>query len=447
MTMLFKRILVALITVSLTGCGAGLDSLAKSSKPSKPTVGPSTSSQIEQQSKIAQIQRDAPKLDVVIPVFDAGLNEAGDDENVWPEMRRAEANRFAWKLKDALESSGKFNVVRVTPDQNATGELYVVGRIVESSGEDVEIAIQVFDISGRDLITANRTSSFNFLSGVVDTKKIVGDSVSEKSFSHSVDDEFFKDIRNKGKDSYQPVFDDAAAYVVTLLKDLSVDETVDLKKIADLRFAASFSNEAFAEHMTTSEDGTISLVSMPAENDATLEKVRAIRIRDQLFVDKLQVEYQSFNQKFEKSHSVWQEQVLVEAKARSDARKKAAGQAVGAAILIGLAVAAGKSVDREMNSSTYDPTAATLGAYAAIGAGIGAIGMIGNSVQSVKEAEMHNDLIKELGQSVDMEVAPQVVAFEESQAELVGTASEQFTQWRAFLKKIYELEKTPDRQL
>lgn len=447
MSMFFKRLVVLLITVSLTGCGAGLDSLSKVSKPSKPSVGPSTSTQIEQQAEIAKKQQIAPKLDVVIPVFDPGLDGTEDEDNVWPEMRRAEANRFAWKLKEALEGSGRFNVVRVTPDRNATGELYVVGRVVESSGEDVEIAIQVFDIAGRDLITANRTSSFNFLSGVVDTKKIVGDSVSEKSFSHSVDDEFFKDIRNKGKDSYQPVFDDAAAYVVTLLKDLSVTDTVDLKKIADLRFAASFSNEAFSEHMTTAEDGTVSLVSMPAENDATLQKVRAIRIRDQLFVDKLQTEYQGFNQKFEKSHSVWQEQVLVEAKARSDARKKAAGQAVGAAILIGLAVAAGKSVDREMNSSTYDPTAATLGAYAAVGAGIGAIGMIGNSVQSVKEAEMHNDLIKELGQSVDMEVAPQVVAFEESQAELVGTASEQFTQWRAFLKKIYELEQTPDRQL
>ena len=234
MSMFFKRLVVLLITVSLTGCGAGLDSLTKISKPSKPSVGPSTSTQIEQQTEITKKQQDAPKLDVVIPVFDPGLDSTKDEENVWPEMRRAEANRFAWKLKEALEGSGRFNVVRVTPDRNATGELYVVGRIVESSGEDVEIAIQVFDISGRDLITANRTSSFNFLSGVVDTKKIVGDSVSEKSFSHSVDDDFFKDIRNKGKDSYQPVFDDAAAYVVTLLKDLSVTDTVDMKKIADL---------------------------------------------------------------------------------------------------------------------------------------------------------------------------------------------------------------------
>ena len=447
MSIIFKRIVVLLVTISLTGCGAGIQSLSKGPGSSKPSVGPSTSTEIEQQAALAQKRQNIPKLDVVIPVFDPGLDAKTEEEKVWPELRRAEASRFAWKLKEALEKSGRFNVVRVTPDSDATGELYVVGRILESTGEDVEIALQIFDISGRDLVTANRTSSFNFLSGIVDTKKVVGNSLSEKSFSHSVDDEFFDDIRNKGKDSYQPVFDEAAGYVISLLKDMSAGDTIALKNIADLRFAASFSNEAFSENMTTTEDGIVTLTSLPAENDATLMKVKAIRVRDQLFVDKLQTEYQAFDQKFAKTHNVWQEQTLVEAKARSEARKKAAKQAVGAAVLIGLAVAAGKSVERESSSSNYDPTAATLGAYAAVGAGIGAISMVGKSIQSVKEAEMHNDLIEELGQSVDLEVAPQVVAFEESQAELVGTASEQFAQWRAFLKKIYELEKTPDRQL
>ena len=447
MKILLKRILVLLLTISLSGCGVGLDALTKNSKPFEPGIGPSTSTLIEKQTAIAKEQQNSPKLDVVIPVFDPGLAGVGDKEIVWPEMRRAEANSFAWKLKKALEDSGRFNVVRVTPDRRATGELYIVGRIIESTGEGVEIAIQVFDIAGRDLITANRTSNFNFIAGIVDTKKIVGDSVSEKSFSHSVDDNFFKDIRNKGKDSYQPVFDDAATYVVSLLKDIGIDDIMALKNIADLRFAASFSNEVFSEHMTTNKDGAIALVSMPAKNDPTLEKIRAIRIRDQLFVDKLQTEYQGFYQKFEKTHSVWQEQVLVETKARSDAKAKAAAQAVGAAVLIGLSIAAGKSVGREIRSGKTSRGHVELGAYAAVGAGIGAIKMIGNSLQSVKEAGMHNELINELGQSVDMEVAPQVVAFEESQAELVGTAGEQFAQWRAFLKKLYELEKTPDRQL
>ena len=100
-----------------------------------------------------------------------------------------------------------------------------------------------------------------------------------------------------------------------------------------------------------------------------------------------------------------------------------------------------------MDSSVYDPAGNSLKAMAAVGAGVGAFSLIGSSVQSAEEAQMHKDLVNELGQSVDLEVEPQVVEFQEEQAELMGSSSEQFAQWRAFLKKIYKLEETPQRQL
>lgn len=441
MNIFFRRLMVGVVSVCLTGCNAGIQPLVKPSSKTSTSVGPLTSSQIEAHRELSK-ERQAVKLDVAIPIFDAGLNSDSskeDAENVWPELRRAEAIRFTWKLKEALERTGHFSTVRVVPDRNATAELYVLGRIIKSTGEDVEIGLQVYDITGKDLVTSSRTMNFGFLSTVA------GQALSEKSFSHSVNQKFFDDLRNKGKDSYQPIFDQSANYITSLLKDISTTEANTLKNISDLRFAASMSNEAFSEHLRTADDGIVSLVSMPSGNDTTLKKVRSIRVRDQLFVDKLQAEYQAFDQKFAKTHNVWQEQTLVEAAARSKARGKAAGQAIGAVLLLGLAIAAGQSA-QDANQN-YDSVGATVGVMGATIAGIGAIKMIGNSVQSSKEAEMHNDLIKELGQSVDLEVAPKVVAFEETQAELVGTASEQFTQWRTFLKKIYELEKTPNRQL
>ena len=441
MNIFFRRLVVGVASVCLVGCNAGMQPLVQPSSKSSPSIGPLTSSQIEKHRELAT-ERLAVKLDVAIPIFDAGLNSdtsKGDAENVWPELRRAEAIRFSWKLKEALERTGYFSTVRVVPDRNATAELYVLGRIIESTGEDVELGLQVYDITGKDLVTSNRTMNFGFLS------KVAGQALREKSFSHSVDQNFFSDIRNKGKDSYQPIFDQSAKYVTSLLKEVSTQEANVLRNISELRFATSMSNEAFSGHLIPGEDGIISLASMPSENDATLKKVRSIRVRDQLFVDKLQAEYQAFDQKFAKTHNVWQQQTLVEASARSKARGKAAGQAIGAVLLLGLAIAAGQAA--QDSSQNYDTLGTSAGVMGAAVAGVGAIEMIGNSIQSSKEAEMHNDLIKELGQSVDLEVAPKVVAFEETQAELVGTASEQFAQWRAFLKKIYELEKTPDRQL
>ncbi len=66
------------------------------------------------------------KPDVVIPVFSAGLSDSEanyEEEGIWPELRRAEANRFAYQLKQALDDTGMFGAVRVTPNAEASGDL------------------------------------------------------------------------------------------------------------------------------------------------------------------------------------------------------------------------------------------------------------------------------------------------------------------------------------
>ena len=60
---------------------------------------------------------------------------------------------------------------------------------------------------------------------------------------------------------------------------------------------------------------------------------------------------------------------------------------------------------------------------------------------------MHRDALEELGQSIDSDLAPQVVAFEEKSLELTGSVKEQFAQWRTFLKKMYLEEQTPEVKL
>ena len=147
--MFLKKILTAYVIVAfmLTGCAA------PTRTPS--TVGPRTSSAYEEQPMFEQ-ELFTPKLDVIIPVFDPGLPENPadlKDDSIWPELRRAEANRFAYKLKEHLERSGEFGAIRVTPDETATGDLYILGRIEESTGEDVEIEIIVLDIAGKVWLT------------------------------------------------------------------------------------------------------------------------------------------------------------------------------------------------------------------------------------------------------------------------------------------------------
>jgi hypothetical protein len=386
-------------------------------------IGPQLSSIVSKAMRIGKqpVTTDdpsRPKLDVVIPVFDPGLPEADKEyetEGLWPELRRAESIRFAVKLKAALEATNEFGAIRVTPDKSATGDIYVLGQIVESNGEDVEFELQAFDISGKRWMY--------------------------ESFDHEVSPSFYKNFRNKGEDPYDPVFKEAAEAIVEELTYHETAELKEIKQLTHLRFGANIIEEAFAEHLTVAE-GRYTLASYPSESDPMLMRTKAIRVRDQLFVDGLQDNYRAFNEKMQTSYAIWQEQSLVEIEAKREAQKKAAGEAVVGILLVGLAVAA---VAAGAKSNNYDSsTAATT---AGVVAGVAGAKFLSDSFQTSDEAKIHRDALSELGESIDSDLAPKVVAFEEQSVELTGTAVEQFTQWRTFLKKIYMQEKTPEKQL
>jgi hypothetical protein len=194
------------------------------------------------------------------------------------------------------------------------------------------------------------------------------------------------------------------------------------------------------EYMNT--DGNyIKLVSKPSDNDPMLQRVIAIRVREQLFVDNLQQNYASFSQNMDDSYLRWQEASFTETQLRKEAQRKSAMKAIGGVLLIALTIAA--AVASGNNSSSFgvpDPTLAT----AAIAGGFASAWMLSSSFQSREEAEFHKGAIDELGESINLELAPRVVSFEDETVELTGNIQEQFTQWREFLKRIYEQEATPD---
>ncbi len=396
----------------LTGCAAG------GAGSSGLSVGPVTSSAYFKSKLKKASGGQKPKLDIIIPVFDPGLPKNPKDykkEGIWPELRRAEAARFAYKMKLALDKTGAFGAVRVMPDKTATGDVYVIGKINESNGENVDINIRVYDISGK--------LWFN------------------KSFNHKVTEEFYSNIRNKGKDPYDPVFTKAAKRIVEELDGRSAKNLAKIRALTDLRFGANFSEEAFSRYMKV-QGGVMTLTGYPDKDDAMLRRVKAIRVRDQLFTDRMQPHYEQFGRKMDDSYAIWQKQSFNELKAARKARNKSIGNAVAGVALIGLAVL---SAIVGANSNSYGGAAA--GTTGAIVAGSVGAGLLGESSKMSEEAKFHRDALNELGKSIDGEMAPRVVRFEKSTKKLTGSAKEQFAQWRAFLKNIYEQEATPDVQL
>lgn len=355
------------------------------------------------------------KPDVVIPVFSPGLSDAEanyEEDGVWPELRRAEANRFAYQLKQALDESGMFGAVRVTPNSTASGDLYVLGEIIESNGQEVEFSLTAVDASNKQWLN--------------------------ETIDHEVHEGFYKNPRNEGLDPYQPAFDEAASVIIEALLEQQQSHLAQLKSIADLRFAISFNEDAFSDYLDTS-GRQIELLGLPSDADPMFERVKSIRVREQLFIDNLQQNYANFSEQMNDSYLAWQQASATELQLQKAAKTKSALKILGGVALVAAAVAAavsGSSIDQNVGRDV-----------AVIAGGVGGAVLISSGFKSREEAKFHQDAINELGESINLEMAPQVMTYEEQSVELTGDIENQFQQWRAFLNRMYQLEATPDVQL
>ncbi|UTW55660.1 hypothetical protein [Kordiimonas sp. SCSIO 12610] len=344
-----------------------------------------------------------PKLDVIVPVFDPNIPKK-DKDNVWPEVRRAEANRFAWMMKQALEKSQAFGAVRVTPNDSGFGEIYVHGKILRANGEDIRLEITVNDIRGK--------------------KKTW---IKNKKFKYRVQESFHKSPRTQGTDSYAPIFDMIAQEIVKKLAKKKAKDLNKLPAITEMRFANMFGSEYFGKYIKEKR-GSYKLVGLPDESDQVYAKIRSMRIQEQLFVDQLQPHYEDFSARMNPHYFAWQKHALPIAKER---RKQKRAAILGTIAAIGGTVVAATSDNR---------TVQTVGVAAAVGGGLVAFKKFGDAKASAS-------VLDEMGSTLNLDMGVQVVEFEGIQTKLEGDAIDQFVGYRGHLLKIYESEYTPDVQL
>ena len=353
-------------------------------------------------------------MDVAIPVFDPGFPTDSDgsidydeieEEGIWPQVRRLEANRFAIATKEALGETKSFGSINVTPDASALADVYVLGKINYSDTETVEIGVRVMDAK-------------NTVWG-------------EEEFEYRVSEGWYRDAMSRGENPNGPVFEQIAKFVYDLLIKKSEAYKQEVQMVSDLRYAQMYSPESFNQYLSQNRKGEIDLVSAPSESDPMLRRVRAIQAKDEQFIDSLQETYDSFWVTTEAPYRKYQKETLPEAKkireleAERTTKQVTAGLFAVASVLLG------------SNSSS------TVGQVAAAGAGIAAIGSLSQAIQTNKELHAQRDLFDEMGQNLDIQVADQIVEIDNQRIELQGTAAEQYYQLRSRLKDIYDMEATP----
>lgn len=348
-------------------------------------------------------------LDVAIQIFDPGLPPGLEDwemreEDIFPDVRRAEARYLPVKLMQVLQATGQWGAVRVVPQGSGTADVRIRGRIEESMGSELVLTLDVADSTGR-----------HWYSEKYKAEADPGAYQDQDEVSRIRDDPFIHLYREIAND------------LVKRRGKLDAEEIRELRRVSELRFAADMAPDAFDEYLDRDRKGRYEVVRLPAEGDPMLERVRDVRDRDYLFIDTVTDYYAAFHARMDQPYDSWRRYAYHEEEERRRIRRKARKRKILGAlgILGGVLINPGGRV----GSAAQD--AAVIGGVLAVQSGIA----------KSKEARIHEEALKELAQSFDAEVEPMLLEVEGQTLKLSGSVETQFQTWREILHTIF-LEET-----
>jgi hypothetical protein len=346
------------------------------------------------------------RLSVGIALFDPGLPESAEErealerEGTFAEVRKSEARFVSCHLKETLEATGQWGVVRVLPSIGAGADVVVSGKILASDGRVFSLAVRAVDSRGR--------------------------AWKDGKYRQVADASVFDDEAIEQRDPYQELYNRIANDLVAVRDKLDVEELVAIREVSRLRFAASLAPALYGDYLSENGKNRIEIERLPAEGDPMLARIERIRERDHLFVDTLNGHYDEFYLRMHEPYTKWREFSLEERIHLRALRR----EALMMKILGGVFLATAIGVDSD----------STVGRVGRTAAGIGGMSAIGEGFQRGGEARIHLAALEELAASFDGEVEPLLIEVEGQTLRLEGSAETQYEEWRRLLAEIFRAE-------
>lgn len=341
-------------------------------------------------------------LDAGVDIFDPGIEYLDEEKSVTtPSVRKAEGVHTAQNLAQTLQHTGNWGAVRVIPGGQSETDVYVRGQIVKSDGETLTLKVTVSDASGNKWYSRTYT-----------------DKLSQYAYDRTL---------RQQQEPFQRIYNEIASDMEQYVRRLKPAEREKLRVVSKLRFAQRFAPDDYNDFMEVDGNGKYTLKRTPADGDPVMAHIDAIRIRDQMFVDRLQDYYSNFNERMQVPYDQWREASYHETKALRKLKNESTARKIGGV----LAVVAG--ILAQGSGSSAARTAGVLG----IGGGAY---MFKSGLDRGSEARIHEEGLKEMADSLGSEIAPHTIALEDKTVTLSGTVDEQYAQWRAILNEIYLTE-------
>jgi hypothetical protein len=343
------------------------------------------------ESEIYQLQ-ESGLLDVGILLFEKGeiTEKQQEDEGAHEDIRKAEARYIAYHLKETMQLSNGWGAIRVLPTESQIADVIVRGAIVSSNGEELILQIRVVDSTGQPWF--------------------------KKTYKAFADEKSYHYVR-LGRDVYQFVYNRIANDIYRHRRGLAEKKLVTIRNTSELRYAAGISPDPFLNYIASDLAGRNTITRLPANNDPMLGRVRKVREREFLFIDAINEYYSNFYDEMRDPYENWRKYYLIEAERR-------------------------RKVENRANQTKFAATVVMVAGLFRGGYGLFTSGALlyKDGIDISKEAEIHNEAIRELSDSLQVEVSPMVVEIQGRTVELTGSIEEQYQKWRELLREIYTNE-------
>ena len=350
--------------------------------------------------------RDEDLLNVSIKVFDPGSLPQNADQRrgLSMEIREAESRFVPVHMKHTLQHSGYWGAVRVVPDDDLAAEVLVRGRIEYSDGESAVLYVEV-----------------------VDSRNVVW---FRKTYAETARPEEHYRTEAEKRDTFQDLFNSIANDMVKYQYSLTPSDVQTIRNLAELRYADSMAPQTFS-HYLESRNGYNYIRQLPAYNDPMIERVRSIKVRDDMLVDAINDYYDMYYLELWEPYANWRKYRQEEVEAMRKVERQALTQQVlGVAAIVG-AIALGVSgdFDTAVRTQPLQELMVMGGAYA-----------VYSGHQKRQEGEINKEAIEELGDSFSSEAEPLTLEVEGQTIRLTGSAEQQYSNWRRILRELYAKE-------
>jgi len=229
----------------------------------------------------------------------------------------------------------------------------------------------------------------------------------------------------KGVDAFQTLYKEIADDMLAFREQLTESEIQTIRTVAELRFARSFSEEAFGDHIGLTDQDYFYIKRLPAEADPMLIRTRQIRQREYLFIDTIEDYYAAFHREMYPVYDTWRASTYADAIEIKELKSQAKARMIGGTVAIAASV-----------GGIYSSENAYVDASGVAGVGGGAM-MIVSGLKKKQEAAQLSERLLEIGDDAETKLVPTTIQLENETIRLEGSVEEQYEALRVLLRDLY----------